>query len=308
MEYMTQSPSECYDLSFEEQGRRDVDLLLGGSAAFEYRQILDRRGFRIGGPEVFEVAYVSSDTAMPDGFGWWPMSEGLAYSGLPSDRQWVEPPVLGEAVALKKRVMNDQIANERTALLIANRLFSPDAPNRPMRLHGFGTGEGEFFGHLKENGYIITELLPPDFISYKEYLESRSSIPLDEGLAMALSLAEVIAIMHQAGIAHGDLEGAGHEEHLYWNSQNRQLRIIDWSHAMFSTAFYESGIHLDQMAIIEVTEQILRLGGADEDSITFTRRMYDDVSQEYPEKYPETLEGTNRLVHDLRILKSVTLH
>jgi len=303
------------DQSLEEFGRLAVDRLLGNTSAFNFRQVLDRRGFRIGGPEVFEVVYYSDEVDMPRGFNYWP--EDFECNRLAENPGWVETPQNGEVMALKARSLEDQIINERRALLKSNELFPISSPSRPQRLYGFGIGEGEFFGKPVAKGYLLMELLPPGFVSYENFITPRDTLPLSEGFALVLSLAEIINVMHKAGIAHGDLEGPGHLEHVYWNPIDKQLRIIDWSHSD-NAAANPSVVHLDQIGLMQVVGDVMELGAADPASKNRYLEMKEGIDIDFindyeinPKQegmtYPPTADSTSRLLQDLYDLIEMSL-
>jgi hypothetical protein len=306
----------------DEEGNRQIHKLLDNSPAFVCGNALDTRkpGYSWSKPEVFRVTYVSSDLPLPQNIGKWPVDLKSSNEATYSFGSWIEKPAVGEDLALKLSPLNEDIVNERAAMLRANRVFSLDDKARPMRLYTYGVGSTiHTFNFEREYVYLLQECLTPNFVSYKEFKETHQDIALDDAFAILLSFSGTLNKMHQAGISHGDIEGPGLEEHLHIDPTTHDLRIIDWSHSKPDIAenTVSPTIVLDHAGIGQIMKELLRTRMNEEaeasKKVIRERLAEEDPNPDDPEEYAAintyalNAQGTEQLFNDLQQLKEIAL-
>lgn len=118
---------------------------------------------------------------------------------------------------------NRSLHAEREALLRSNDLFPPDAQNRPARIYGYGNQDSG------RQQYIVEEFINGgEFILLEDYQKQKGqALDQSEIAEIALGIADAIRTLNNHGIVFEDLQ----ESNIFWDPQNRRVRLIDLERA-----------------------------------------------------------------------------
>lgn len=298
--------------ALEAEGRDNVERLFNNSPTFEYGEILDKRGFR-SRPEVFRIRF-NSDDIYPKGLGSWPADpeqDEATYSFGP----WIEKPSVGTELALKVQPLNNEgLRDERVALLRTNHLFKEDDKARPVRLYGYGIGSIDS-GNRGKKSYLLQEIIPANFLPFREIRNAPEFLSPTQAFNLIISVTELINTLHQAGITHGDIEGPGFDQHVFFDPETDQLRIIDLHQYESTNAIEESrsSISLDRVGIDGAASIILDPHLHSEQALQLRDKIRTKISNEDfgnptaeddTDKYPSLPSGTQQFLDDLRDLQN----
>lgn len=285
------------------EAEANAEQVLEGSTAFRVVEVVDSR------PEAKRfgtcVVGVMRETgeSLPSGFGAWPDQYRASLVDT-SSTPWVERPNIEVPLVLKMGRLDTDLATERGALLAANQLFTDDAPCRPPRLYGYGVSDIEPGSYLAPGtyGYLLMEYISSDFIEYPELKNQTETMSFQEVFGFLSSYTEFLSYIHEQGITHGDLGDFGQDEHIFYNRQTQQMRIIDWSESRLITEedprSIDGGILLDQDGIAMMMRELIEPRIAtDAVLLEKFKQIHDRIATEHG--YSFTPEGTKQILADL---------
>jgi hypothetical protein len=205
---------------------------------------LETRDFRQGNT-LFTV-YNPQEKDDPLGLGKWSEGQfsrmqnvlGEVSKRYPAQPGWVEKPSQGDYVVLKLSHLDDYSNQfERAAYLKLNRLFPSNARCRPIRLLGYGVVSDSGFDigirayDRSRFSYQLLEYIPPNFFQLGDYFSQNRQVDLPEVVKIISGVGSILNIIHSARLTQGDLQSVGVLQHVYWDPQAQQIRIIDWNRA-----------------------------------------------------------------------------
>lgn len=217
------------------QGRQYITQLFAPDSGITYSRVLDTRGYKQEGPEVFEVGIAKNAT--PTNLGEWPENETLGIPSTPGE--WVIPPERETSMAAKILSRSYQlIGEERKALLLATSRFPSEASCRPIQIHAYGIGSitHNTLGSNHEVAYLLLELIGKEYRPLHEHLNEHQ--PTAKSMThMAINICSMLRELHHLGVGHGDLESSigdksGKEAHIFVDDKSGHIRVIDWSHSI----------------------------------------------------------------------------
>ncbi len=317
----------------EREARESFPLIFGDENPFKFEGVLDVRDERP--PSVIHVRYFPDSGKELVGLGEWGDQQNL----LVSPGSWVEEPTIGQDLAIKLRITRNRSVNrELYANLIGNQLFAPDEAARTPRLFGFGTG-GKYSRYIfstdvqkfitveEPDHYLVFEYIEQSFQELGKNEAFKNGLPPEQAIGLGLLITGFLQKLHSAGIVHGDLEGPGLDEHVFWDQASNRIRVIDLEGGKISLLDkdWEKLLFMDQESIGNLLVRGLFGDGIDwshyEDEIRKIFSIHPEISSqllriikmckgvnqawEKTEMYPHNAAGTGQIYEDLMEVKEL---